>query len=102
MGQRLLTQEMNENFPGFGPSKLWNQSTMHNILTSRAVLGEGQCYRMTEDGKRVKDGPAIRNYYPRIIPDSLFRRVQAIIKSRYEGRVGKEGRDAKFVNLFAD
>ena len=105
-GQRLLTQEMNNQFPGFGPSKLWNQSTIYNILTSRAVLGEGQCYRMTEDGKRIKDGPAIPKYYPRIIPDSLFRRVQACIKSRdghrirFEGRIGKGGTDTKFVNLF--
>lgn len=65
---------------------LWQRSYIHRILTNKAVIGIGQpCGK----GRRP-DGPAIPNYFPRVITDELFYLVYNA-KQANAGRVGKVG-----------
>lgn len=59
----------------------WRTSTVRRFLTSRTVLGEFQPHVQTETGRKPTGKP-ISDYYPRIIDDDQFYRVQAAIKSR--------------------
>lgn len=61
IGQQRLTAELHRKFKPFTGEK-WYSSMVANLLLSRAVLGE-----LITDGK-----PSIPDYYPRIVPDSLF------------------------------
>lgn len=55
----------------------WRLSTVRKILTNRAYVGELQPRR-----HREPDGPPIPDYYPRIIDDELFGKVQTIMRNR--------------------
>ena len=64
-GQKLLTHELNAKFEPLGRSGKWNGSYIQKVLSDRAVLGEFQPYRFTDNGERVEDGKPIQDYYPR-------------------------------------
>jgi DNA invertase Pin-like site-specific DNA recombinase len=95
----IMTKLNRDRVPVFGKSKGgWHNSTVNEILTNRAVLGEFQPHRLV-DGKREPVGPLLKNYYPRIIDDDLFYRVQA---AREQRRVKGAGRKGKHLsNLFS-
>lgn len=59
----------------------WRTSTVRRFLTSRTVLGEYQPHKCTESGRQATGNP-IPDYYPRIIENDQFYRVQYAIKSR--------------------
>ncbi|WP_254506900.1 recombinase family protein [Anatilimnocola floriformis] len=65
-----------------GHSPAWSQPMIQTILTSRAVIGEYQPHVVDEDGGRKPEGEPLLTYYPRVISDESFYRVQAELKRR--------------------
>lgn len=59
----------------------WQGSTVRKFLTDRAVLGEYQPHRFVE-GVRQPVGEPLTNYYPAIIHEDQFNRVQACLSTR--------------------
>lgn len=76
-------------------AKRWHGSYIQRLLTGREVLGE---YKLRTSHNST-DHKVIPNYYPRIIEDELFYRVQ---QARIERSNKKGGRKGKTVsNLFS-
>jgi hypothetical protein len=97
-----------QGIPAFGPSPLWDQSTIHNILTNRATLGEYQPRRYAtadqapngvRDKKGVAIGEPVKGYYPAVIELDLFQRAQLARRNNLQTGRGRKGRF--FTNLFA-
>lgn len=72
----------------------WHATTIHNILTGRAVLGEYQAHKIA-DGVRVPVGEVDPNRYPQIISEGQWQRVQDRCKTNPQGK-----RDDEMSNLF--
>lgn len=81
----------------------WHGSYIGKLLTNRALVGEFQPHRVeTSDGpnkgKRVPDGPPVAGYFPPLITEEEFARLQDVMReSRVAGR-GRKG--ASFSNIF--
>ena len=62
-------------------AEAWHYSYIQKILTNRAVLGELVPHSTLtvggSDWKRRPTGPAIKGYYPQVIDEDTFLRVQA-------------------------
>lgn len=83
--------------PGIGRQKAkWHISYVQKILKCRQVLGELQPH-IVRDGKRVATGEVVKDYYPAIITEDLFNRVQNGLKARTIAR-GRRGEGV--ANLF--
>lgn len=78
-----------ENVPIVGKRKLWSSSYVRISLRNLSVTGKFQTHKM-ENGKRIPDGEVIPDYYPRIVSDEDYARVNAIMDSRQKN--GKSGR----------
>lgn len=78
-GEKLATFRFDE--PNRKTKTRWRTSTIRRILTDRTVLGEYQPHKRMADG-RVPVGRPIVGYYPAIIDESQFNRVQLAIASR--------------------
>lgn len=76
----------------FGRATHWSNSYIGKILSGRTALGEYQPMK-----GRVPCGEPIRGYYPALVDEKLYYRVQAGLKQRtlYAG-----GRSVNAVNLF--
>jgi DNA invertase Pin-like site-specific DNA recombinase len=97
-GSGVITRTLNsDQVPAFGKSHGWLESYVTKILKNRAVLGEFQPH-VRIDGKRVPEGPVVRGYFPRIIDEDLFLKVQAGRRER--AQVGGGRRGPKQRNLF--
>ena len=68
------------------------------MLSSRATIGEYQKKRRVQ-GREVKIGPPIPNYYPSVIDESLFEAARLARIGNLAERRGRKGRD--IANLFA-
>lgn len=83
--------------------RAWHASYIAKVLTNRALVGEFQPHRvdMTDGpnkGKRVPDGPPVSGYFPALITEKEFARLQDVMQeSRIFGR-GRKG--TGFSNLF--
>ena len=87
-----------KNVPPFGTSKKWDQSTIHNMLSSRATIGEYQ-RKQTRDGKEYPIGDPVPGYYPAVIDQSTFEAAQ---QARRRNLLTGRGRKGQFItNLFA-
>jgi hypothetical protein len=75
----------------------WHRSYIEKILTNKAVIGEFQPHKIA-GGKRVEDGPPIKNYFPPIIDEKLFYRVKNCREERRNKRPGRKGQN--LTNLF--
>lgn len=84
--------------PTFTRSNGWHESYVTKILNSRAVLGEFQPHRYSDDGVRVPDGEPVPNYFPTIIDEDQFLRVQASRRKRLVEGAGRKG--PEYRNLF--
>lgn len=74
----------------------WNVATIRHITRSRTLIGEYQPHRYV-NGKPVPEGESIKGYYPGLISENEFYRLQAGISARSKVR----GRGARnVVNLF--
>lgn len=90
-GSNSITRRLNQDgVAPFGRSKGWVQSYVTKILKTRAVLGEHQLHRF-ENGRRVPTGDPVPDYFPRIVDDELFLRVQAGRRSRGHTSGGRKG-----------
>lgn len=88
-------RESPEAYAERATSRTWHTSLVGRLLRNRAVLGEYQPHRNLDDGKRAPVGEPVQGYYPSIIDEQLFQRVQAVAERRGEfpGR-----RDASYRN----
>ena len=88
-------------------AKVWGKSYIDKILSNRSVLGEFQPHRTFYERdskgiqrfKRVPDGDPIYDYFPSIIDESLFRRVNAKRSERAVSGAGRKG--PTFSNLIS-
>jgi DNA-binding CsgD family transcriptional regulator len=81
-----------KDVPPFGPSGKWHPSTIHNILSNRATVGEYQAREVIRGKRRLAGNPA-PNYYPAVIDETLFNLAQDARRSHVAGRRAE-------VNLF--
>lgn len=99
IGAYVLARRLNsEGVPSIGPSPKWIPSSISKILRNRAVLGEYQA-KSVQSGKRTDVGEPVPGYYPRMISDELFDRVQIILSSNLRRNRGRKG--TAFTNLFS-
>jgi DNA invertase Pin-like site-specific DNA recombinase len=80
-GRERLARALNESGcdiwgDGRRKGRKWHPSTITKILDNEAVIGRFQPHRLIE-GKRVKAGEVIENYFPAIVSEELYYRVQA-------------------------
>ena len=98
LGGYTIAERLNaKKVPAFGPSPNWDQSTIHNMLTNKATIGEHQPKRY-ENKKEVPVGDPIRNYYPPVIGEDLFFRAQEARRKNLASGRGRKGR--LITNLF--
>jgi DNA invertase Pin-like site-specific DNA recombinase len=81
-GRSIMKQLNRERVPTMVRAKAWNLTPIRQILGNRAAIGEfTPCIvKLAEKGtyyKQIRTGQTIKDYYPRIIPNELFFRVQA-------------------------
>jgi DNA invertase Pin-like site-specific DNA recombinase len=74
----------------------WQPSYIKKILANRATIGAYQPCKVL-DGRRTHDGEEIPNYYPAVVSEDLFWRVQAGLAERKVGRGGRRGK--RFSNI---
>ncbi len=84
----------------------WWLGYVERILRDRAVIGEGQPGRWIGN-KYKSEGPAIPNYYPKIVDEDLFYAVQATFEANHQptkdglGSVPRGGRNGAVHSLFS-
>ncbi|ELY5145269.1 recombinase family protein [Vibrio vulnificus] len=83
LGAIAIHKQLNqEAIKPWGRSKTgWHTTYIKKILRARTVLGEYQPFK-TENGKRMKDGEPIQDYYPEAIDVDTFKRANLAIESR--------------------
>lgn len=98
-GRRAIIRTLNsEGIPSFRGSQGWQSSTLAKILTSRTVLGEYEPHSGTHrGGNRKPDGDPIPMYYPTVIDEQTYWRVQAATLGRKQSP-GRRGEAV--VNIF--
>jgi hypothetical protein len=95
-GAETIAKTFNiENTPAWKSKNGWQKSYIQKILKNRSVLGEFQPYKL-KNRKRVKAGNPISNYYPQVVTEELFYKVQ----SRLNGYPKFGGKNGKLTNLF--
>jgi hypothetical protein len=109
LGGYTIAKQLNaQRVPTFGPSAHWDQSTIHNILSNRAAIGEYQSRRYetarerpsgVRDRKGIPTGDVTRGFYPAVIEEELFDRAR---QARRDNLASGRGRKGRFItNLFA-
>lgn len=86
----------NENIKPLPRNKYWTPSTVHKVLANNAAWGMYQPKKQNT-GKRdlVNDGEPIYDYFPKVIEEKLFKKIQALkIVNKTAGRRGQS-----FTNL---
>lgn len=73
---------VSEGVPAIGRSGRWLKSTVQEIVTNRALVGEFQPCIRDEDGRHVPIGQPIEGYYPAIITLPEFKRMQTVLTAR--------------------
>lgn len=101
-GSLTITQYINREFAPWPnqagkDAKQWGRTRITRILADRQVTGEYQPMS-TIDGERVAAGEPWPDYYPRIIAQDLFDRIQAGASAR-QSPAGKKSRVV--ANLFS-
>ena len=81
LGQYAICDRLiKQGVPAWGPiykgrPPRWTPFYVSAILSSRAVIGEYTPHSK-KDGKRVPDGDPVPDYYPAVVPLSLWQKVQ--------------------------
>lgn len=90
-GDHVIVRKLNEEaIKPFSRSKYWTHSTVKKVLTSKQVIG---CYEPAEvkevtklDGsltkRNVPTGEVIEGYYPSVVSDEMFYKVQSLRTKR--------------------
>lgn len=79
--QQIAKVFTENNYKTFGQGKGWRPAGIQSVIKSRTVIGEFQPHVIVE-GKRVPEGEPILDYYPAIVPPSIFAEVQHIVDKR--------------------
>lgn len=89
-GANLITSELNASGlkPISGNGDIWSRMTVTNIIRLESVTGTYQHFKNI-GGKLTKHGEPIEDYYPRIIDQDVYLRVQKERRDRYTGSNGK-------------
>ena len=99
IGGYTIAKQLNaKKVPVFGPSPQWDQSTIHNMLSNRATIGEHQP-KQYRNRKAVPLGDPIQDYYPPVIDEALFNKAQVARQKNLASGRGRKGR--LITNLFA-
>lgn len=96
----FIARELNSRHIKTVKGNKWYPSSIQQLLTNRALIGEYQPYRRTEvEGKRVDTpiGKPLLNYYPVILGSDYFHVIQAGLKVRTKQRV--KGRSESQLHL---
>lgn len=100
MGNGRIEKEMNRKVGVWQPINGWRVSYITKLLhNNRALIGEYQPHKMIA-GKRTPTGVPIKNYFPPILDEDLFYRVQGLIRRNHETKGNAGGRVGKALNLF--
>ena len=84
-GKHTIAETFNkEAIPTWGGSAYWHQSYFYKILRSPTVTGRLVPHVESHDGGKMTRTaqPAIEEYYPRVVDDETFQRVQTLIEAR--------------------
>jgi DNA invertase Pin-like site-specific DNA recombinase len=73
----IVNRANKEKWPVPGSGDSWHTSLVGRVLHNRALLGEYQPYQLGDEGKRVKVGEMVPNYYPVVLDETTFLRAQA-------------------------
>lgn len=82
----------------------WHHAGIIQIAKKRSVIGEHQMTKYEGEGEdqcRVPDGDPIPNFYPPVVPEDVFYRVQARIRERTTANRGGGKRGNRFSNLMS-
>jgi DNA invertase Pin-like site-specific DNA recombinase len=71
--------------------KGWAPYYVGKILKNRAAIGEFQPHRVIED-KRFKIGEPVKGYFPAVVDEDMFNRVQAALRTRLPRMTGTGSR----------
>ena len=81
-GAGKIAKELNaENVPSISRRAHWEQNYIKRVLHSRSVLGEYVPHLRGDEGRKPTSH-VLPNYYPRVISDEIFHKVQAILAAR--------------------
>jgi DNA invertase Pin-like site-specific DNA recombinase len=84
-GKHTIAETLNkESTPTWGGSAYWHQSYIYKILRSPTVTGRFVPHVESHDGGKMTRTPQapIEGYYPRVIDDETYQRVQNLITAR--------------------
>ena len=98
LGVRQIAKHLNKKSAWMPPKgNGWRASYLNKILQNIAVTGVYQPHsKNSKTLKREPIGEPIADYYPRVISDNIFSRVQELLKKNK----GKGGRTGVVSNLF--
>jgi DNA invertase Pin-like site-specific DNA recombinase len=90
MGVSRIAGVLHEEYPEGLKGRGWQPGTIYGLLRSRSVIGEyqphvGTCAKKGRKSTRKPAGDPIRNYFPAIVEEALFYRVQLAMDSRRTG-----------------
>lgn len=95
----MICKKLNhDQVPVLSPGKRWYESSLKRLLKDRRVIGEFQPHVRETRTKRVPSGDPIPNYYPAVISEDMFHRLQAQY-TRRKRTISKTGE--AYPNLFA-
>lgn len=105
-GNTKIAKRLNKNDDIWQPPKSnrssggWRESYIQKIVHNKAVIGQYQPHKKI-DGKREPVGDPIKDYYPPVVDEDLFRAVHNRLK-RFRKKNGHPGgRTGKAKNLFS-
>ncbi|RUW74819.1 MULTISPECIES: recombinase family protein [unclassified Mesorhizobium] len=98
-GSFAIARRLNQTgVPTFTKSNGWHESYVTKILRSRAALGEFQPHRYDDKGKRIPSGDPVADYFPGLVDEDQFLRIQASRRRRLVEGAGRKG--PEYRNLF--
>lgn len=85
LGAGGITKRLNEGgVPVFGRGQRWHRSYITKILENESVIGTFTPHLTEYDGEKTVRKPLspIRDYYPAIVDEDTYRRVQALKRTK--------------------
>lgn len=101
-GQHSITERLNRGgVPVFGRGKQWHRSYIAKLLKSEAVIGTYTPHTQEyKDGRKVRiPQEPVQGYYPAVVSEESFRRVQSLSRFSQAPRRGRHAK-APVQNLF--
>lgn len=98
IGKELIARRLNEEaVPPFRGGDGWQASTVLFLLKDRRAIGEFQPHTKV-DGVRRPTGDPIPGYFPAVVSEELFYKVQAELSRRHTG--AHPGKRSRVPNVF--